>query len=196
MGNLPDGDADLRKLADVCGQSSSRIYMGNAARESTARLEASDYDVVHFAAHGVFDDVHPMYSHLALNRAVDDPLEDGMLEAREMMNMNLKASVVVLSACETARGRPGGGEGLIGMMWALFIAGSPTTVASQWKVDSASTMDLMIRFHQKLRAALSGSTPLQSKARALQSAALSVMRKPEHRHPFYWAGFVMVGNGF
>ena len=193
---LANADREARVLADVYGKTSSKVYTQSAAREHTAKTETADFDVVHFATHGVFDDKHPMYSHLVLASSGDDPLDDGLLEAREMMSMNLKAAVVVLSACETARGRVGGGEGLIGMMWALFIAGSPTTVASQWKVDSAGTSDLMIRFHQKLRIHLTDASSVQSKAMALQSAALSVMRKPEYRHPFYWAGFVMVGNGF
>jgi CHAT domain-containing protein len=70
------------------------------------------------------------------------------LEAWEVVNLNLKADLVVLSACETARGKATGGEGLIGMSWAFFVAGSPSLVASQWKVDSASTTELMVNFHR------------------------------------------------
>ena len=193
---LVNADREARELADVYGKSASRIYTQKAASEDTAKAESSGFDVVHFATHGVFNDTHPMYSHLVLTTSGKDPLDDGLLEAREMMNLKLKATVVVLSACETARGKVGGGEGLVGMMWALFIAGSPTTVASQWKVDSAGTTDLMIRFHQGLRAHFANPSALRNKAMALQDAALSIMKKPEYRHPFYWAGFVMVGNGF
>jgi CHAT domain-containing protein len=73
------------------------------------------------------------------------------------------------------------------MAWALFIAGSPATVASQWKVDSSSTSDFMLEFHRRLRG--------NNKAKALQGAALSVMRNPAYRHPFYWSGFVLLGEG-
>lgn len=52
------------------------------------------------------------------------------------MNLDLKADLAILSACETARERIGNGEGVIGLMWALFVAGVPTTVVSQWSVDS------------------------------------------------------------
>ena len=104
------------------------------------------------------------------------------------MNLNLNADMVVLSACETARGRIG--EGVIGMTWALFVAGSPTTVVSQWKVESASTTELMLEFHRALRAQNSKMT----KAQAMQAAALKLLKSADYQHPFYWAGFVIIGD--
>src|SRR5262249_45754922 len=112
----------------------------------------------------------------------------------ELMQMDLKAELVVLSACETARGRYGAGEGVIGLTWALFVAGVPSTVVSQWKVESASTRDLMINFHRQLRAAPAAKGNV-TKAEGLRQAALKVMKNPETSHPFYWAGFVLVGDG-
>ena len=105
------------------------------------------------------------------------------------MQLDLKADLAVLSACETARGRYGAGEGVIGLSWALFIAGVPSTVVSQWKVESASTRDLMLTFHQQLKAA-GGVT----KAEALRRAYLKLLKNPETSHPFYWAGFVLIGD--
>jgi CHAT domain-containing protein len=99
--------------------------------------------------------------------------------------------LAVLSACETARGRIGAGEGMIGLSWAMFIAGVPSIVVSQWKIESAGTRDLMVDFH---RALLSGKNK-PSKADALRQAALKLMRNPQTQHPFYWAGFILVGEG-
>ena len=126
-----------------------------------------------------------MYSHLLLSPG--DANNDGLLEARELMQLDLHADLAVLSACETARGRFGAGEGMIGLTWALFVGGVPSTVVSQWKVESASTRDLMLQFHRNLE---TGSR----KAEALRQAALHVMRSPGTQHPFYWAGFVLVGD--
>jgi CHAT domain-containing protein len=75
------------------------------------------------------------------------------------------------------------------MSWALLVAGSPATVASQWKVDSRSTTRLMLAFHRGLKGGA-------AKGEALRNAALSVMRTSEYRHPYYWAAFELVGNGF
>ena len=109
-----------------------------------------------------------------------------------MSQFDLKSDVVVLSACETARGRYGAGEGMIGLSWALFVAGVPSTVVSQWKVEAASTRNLMIAFHKPL--SLPGGSKV-SKAEALRQAELLVMRRASTNHPFYWAGFVLVGDG-
>jgi CHAT domain-containing protein len=104
------------------------------------------------------------------------------------MEMDLKAEMVVLSACETARGSVSSGEGMIGMTWALFVAGVPTTVASQWKVPSETTTKLMVAFHKNaLR---------MSKAEAWRQATLEMINDPRYRmKPFYWASFVVIGDG-
>ena len=145
--------------------------------------------MLHLAAHGVLDDVNPLYSRFLL--ATESNSEDGFLEAREIMKLDLHADLAVLSACQTARGQVASGEGLIGMSWALFIAGTSTTVVSQWKVDSASTARLMIDFHRNLQSEKGRS----GAAEALRKAALKLMADPKYRHPFFWSGFVVVGNG-
>jgi CHAT domain-containing protein len=134
-----------------------------------------------------------MYSHLVL--AQGDTNEDGLLEAWELMQLDLKADLAVLSACETARGRFGAGEGMIGLSWAMFIAGVPSIVVSQWKVESASARDLMINFHRQALTSPVAAKSKATKAEALRQAALTLMKNPETRHPFYWAGFVLVGDG-
>src|SRR4029450_4853994 len=121
------------------------------------------------------------YSYLTF--AEGGPNDDGLLEAWELMQLDLKAELAVLSACETARGRIGAGEGVIGFSWAMFIAGIPSTVVSQWKVDSASTRDLMVNFHRSL---ISQVGPKQTKTDALRQAELKLLRNPETSHPFYW----------
>ena len=110
--------------------------------------------------------------------------------------MDLHADMVVLAACETARGRVGAGEGMIGMAWAFFVAGSSATVASQWKVDSASTTELMLLFQRRTEGLKQGSEPRMSKAKALQLGTLKLLKSKQYQHPFYWAGFVLVGDGF
>jgi CHAT domain-containing protein len=77
------------------------------------------------------------------------------------------------------------------MSWALFGAGVPTTVASQWNVDSASTTSLMIDFHRRMT-----SRSKVTKAEALRQAELGLLRSDRYRHPVYWAGFVMIGDGW
>lgn len=184
---LPEAGEEVRALGRLYGPSRSRIYVGAEAREDRVKNEAGQASVLHFTTHGTLNNAAPMYSYLSL--AGDGPNEDGLLEAWELMQLDLKAELAVLSACETARGRIGAGEGMIGFSWAMFIAGVPSLVVSQWKVESAGTRDLMVNFHRSL------IVNPRSKTDALRQASLKLMRNPETSHPFYWAGFVLVGDG-
>lgn len=184
-----------RALEGLYKPARSAVYTGAAAREDRLKAEAGSARVLHLATHGVLDDAQPLASHVLLSKGDAAGGEDGMLEARELMQMELRADLVVLSACETARGRVGAGEGVLGLTWALFVAGSPTTVVSQWKVEESSTTELMVEFHRLYREKLKAARPGVSTAGALRSAALALSRKERYAHPFYWAGFVVVGDG-
>jgi CHAT domain-containing protein len=177
-------------LGQLYGAARSKVYVGAEAREGRVKAEAAAARVIHFATHGTLNDGAPMYSHLVL--AQGDADEDGLLEAWELMQMELRAELAVLSACDTARGRVGAGEGMIGLTWALFVAGVPTTVVSQWQVESASTRDLMVSFHRGISPPPRGARA--TKSEALRQAALKLLRRPETSHPFYWAGFVLIGD--
>jgi CHAT domain-containing protein/predicted negative regulator of RcsB-dependent stress response len=191
--SLPEAERQVKTLAALYGAEQSRIYLGADASEERVKAEAANFRILQFAAHAVLNDTNPLYSHVVLSRPTDSR-EDGLLEAWEMMNLDLHADIVVLSACDTARGRASAGEGVIGMSWALFIAGSPATVVSQWKVDSGSTTELMLEFHRQIKASMQRTKATVTKSGALRQAALKLMKTEEYKHPFYWAGFVIVGN--
>lgn len=186
--SLPETEKEVQTIkAEVYGPEASNTRVGLAAREDAIKAEMPRYRIIHFATHGVLDDRSPLYSYLLLARG-ENSSEDGLLEAWELMDMDLKAETVVLSACDTARGSVGTGEGMIGMTWALFVAGVPTTVASQWKVPSEATTKLMLAFHKNAKKV--------SKAEAWRQAALEMINDPRYRmKPFYWAGFVVMGDG-
>jgi len=183
---LPGARMEVQTLGKIYGER-SRIYVGADARESRFKTEAGNARVLHLATHAVLNNASPLYSYLLLAR---DPggTDDGLLEAHELLAMNLNAELVVLSACETARGHVGAGEGMIGLSWALLVSGVPTTVLSQWKVASDSTGALMTAFHQNRAKDMSD-------AEALRAAALSVRKNPAYQHPFYWAAFTLIGAG-
>lgn len=190
---LPEAEREVRILGQLYGN--SEVFVGQDAREDRVKAEAGKFEILHLATHGVLNDASPMYSHLVFSHAEGSPSEDGLLEAWEMMKLDLKATLVVLSACDSGRGRIAAGEGIIGMSWALFVAGCPTAVVSQWKVDSASTTKLMIEFHKQLSNAPGGPRRRMNVSRSLREAALKLMHTNEYRHPFYWAGFIVVGAG-
>lgn len=185
---LPAAEKQVETLLGIYGDK-SRILTGAAAREEIVKREAPAFDILHFATHGVLNDRAPLYSYLLLAQTEKSSFDDGLLEGWELSRMKLRARLAVLSACETARGQVRAGEGMIGLSWAFFLAGCPTTVVSQWKVDSDSNSDLMIEFHRQLHRG-------KSTASALREAAIALSRSPLYRHPFYWAPFVAVGDAF
>jgi CHAT domain-containing protein len=193
LGPLPHTEREVNTLGKLYGRDRSKVLIGDKATEEEVKAEVGKYLLLHFASHAVLDDRNPMYSRIILSHAGDNAREDGLLEAWELMKLDLTAEMAVLSACQTARGRVGAGEGMIGMSWALFVAGCPTVVVSQWKVDSARTTDLMLEFHRNLLRRKQEGEPAMTKAEALREAALKLLHS-QYNHPAYWAGFVLIGN--
>lgn len=187
--DLPEAERQVKALSALYGTSRSQIFTGAGATETEFKRAAASYKILHLATHGVLDDASPLYSYVLLSQRDEKSGEDGKLEAWELMRMNLSANLVVLSACETGRGRVSEGEGLIGLSWAFFVAGSPTTVASLWKVESAATTELMLGFYRLMQ------NSRVSKSEALRQSSLALLKNPKYAHPFYWAGFVVVGDG-
>ena len=165
------------------------VYTGTKAQEQIVKEKAAGYRYVHLASHAFFNDAAPLLSSVVLANPPPGSGDDGFLTAREIFDLDLSAAdLVVLSACNTARGEKRSGEGVIGLTWALFVAGAPTQVLSQWSVNDASTATLMERFYAKL------SHPQTGKGEALRAAALSLRRDRKHAHPYYWAPFILVGD--
>jgi CHAT domain-containing protein len=189
---LPDAAREVKTLQDVYGRQQSRVFVGMAASEEQFKAHAGAFRILHLATHGFLNDTSPMYSHLLLSPG-NDKKEDGLLQTWEIMNLNLHADLAVLSACETARGRVTTGEGVIGLAWAFFVAGVPTTIVSQWSVESGSTARLMIAFHRERKITEKSADPFGT-ARALQRAELKLLHSPKYSAPFYWAGFITLGD--
>ena len=113
------------------------------ATEEKVKALSPTHDVLHFATHAELSKDDPLSSAVLLAKGGG---EDGRLEVREIFGMDLTASLVVLSACETGLGALSGGDELVGLTRAFIYAGSPSVVASLWKVDDASTAQLMAAF--------------------------------------------------
>jgi CHAT domain-containing protein/tetratricopeptide (TPR) repeat protein len=187
---LPEAETEVAEVAATVPSKLKRVLVGRDADEKSFKTLAPAYSTIHLATHGVLDNRDPLYSHLLLTKTDGDVENDGSLEAREIMNMRLNADLAVLSACETGNGRISPGEGVIGISWAFFVAGTRSMVVSEWRVNSTSTSQLMKNFYQ----ALARQPNRSNKAQALKEASVSLRKDVRYRHPFYWAGFVLVGN--
>ena len=113
--------------------------------------------------------------------------DGGVLTAREITGLRTGARLVVMSACETARGALSRGEGLQGMVRAWLFAGAESVIASLWEVDDDSTARLMEMFYRRL---LAGASIRE----ALAAAKRLLMDDPRWGHPSYWAAFVQFAD--
>ncbi len=181
---LPGTSVELTQLAALFGPQTTGLVDSAASEQSLEQLRASgelsNFRYLHFATHGEANNVRAMESVLILaqDKLPRDPLPraaepymNGQLSANEVLEFwNLNADLVTLSACETALGRPGGGDGLLGFAQAFLTAGSRSVCLSLWKVDDTATSLLMTRFYQNLLGKRTGLDQPMPKALALAEA--------------------------
>jgi len=161
-----------------------------ASRTTALRPELGEYRIVHFATHGMLNNIHPELSGIVLSLVdKEGHQQDGFLRLQDIYNLKLAAELVALSACQTALGKEIKGEGLIGLTRGFMYAGAPRVVASLWKVDDRATSELMKRFYQGML----GPEALRP-AGALRQAQLSILKEKQWREPYYWAAFVLQGE--
>ena len=160
----------------------------------TLTRRARPGSILHIAAHARVSDDSPWQSGFLLDAASSGaennvaPRGETVLRAWEIARAHLRCELAVLAGCETAAGRATTGEGVLGLTSAFLSAGVPVVVSSRWAVDDRVTADLMSHFYDGLA---SGRTV----AAALRGAQLAVRANHRTSHPFYWAGFAVVGDG-
>lgn len=158
-----------------------------ALRAEATRARLEDFcqarpSYIHLATHGQFSTNDPLESYLVL--------ADGKLPVSEIVGLHLgEASLVTLSACQTGLGEASSqpGEDVTTLAEAFWYAGGRSLLVSLWSVSDEATRPLVVEFYKALRAG-------RSKAEALQTAQVSLLRGGEFRSPFYWAPFVLVGD--
>ncbi|MFC1853804.1 CHAT domain-containing protein [candidate division CSSED10-310 bacterium] len=198
---LPSTRTEVENLSNLYHQRVKK-FLGKRAREEEAKKLSGNIAVVHFACHGILDDLFPLNSGLALtiNTRLAEGDDNGILQAWEIFEtLRINADLVTLSACQTALGTEMGGEGLIGLTRAFQYAGARAVLSTLWSVADETTAAFMNRFYSYLKKG-------RSKADALRMAQLDFIRSPgavqkelktkktDVRQPFYWAGFVLNGD--
>jgi len=149
--------------------------------------ELARYRFLHFAAHGFLSTNVPALSALVLSQAGNPPGFDGYVTAAEWPRYRLDSELIVLSACQSALGTQIQGEGVMGLPYALFVAGNRKTLLSLWPVADESTARFMTRFYTRLRAGA-------GVAEALAAVKREFRRSPRDADPLHWAGFVLYGD--
>jgi CHAT domain-containing protein len=175
---LPGAEAEARKVAD---QLDAFVLIGSEATKAVVLHQMSNARIIHLATHALLDNKRGLGSAIALAPTENDP---GWLVAEEILQLQLQAELVVLSACNTGRGRLTG-DGVIGLSRSFFAAGVSTLIVSLWSVPDAPTATLMTEFYQQLQQNL-------DKAQALRQAMLTMIK--QNFEPKSWAAFVLIGG--
>jgi CHAT domain-containing protein/Tfp pilus assembly protein PilF len=144
------------------------------------RRRAGEHRILHFATHALIHGEHPELSGVVL--------ADGFLQSYEIAGLDLRADLVVLSACSTAVGEEVWGEGVLGLPRSFLAAGAGGVVVTLWNVDDEATAELMQHFYAAM--IRDGLSP----AAALRRAQLEIHRQPRWRAPYFWAPFSLVGG--
>ena len=175
---------EVGEINDLLG---GRSLTDDSATESNFKKLAGEYGIVHVATHAVMDDDDA--DHSRLHFSTTDSLDDGRLHAFELFNMDIPASLVTLSACNTGDGRLHKGEGVMSLSRAFAYAGCPSIVTSLWQAQDQSTATLMKNFYEFLAEG-------RNKAEALRLAKLKYLENADKVQslPFFWAGFILVGD--
>jgi CHAT domain-containing protein len=168
----------------------SHVYLREDATEGNAKSPLlKKFAYIHFSCHGKFGD---SYQVLVLSQIPaapgKEPNEDGYLTLEEIMNCDYNAKLVVLSACETGKGKLEQGEGVTGLTRAVMYAGTPAVLVSLWSVDETGTKELLIRFYRDML------EKGMEKEEALRQAKLEMIKSVEYSSPYYWSAFVMYGE--
>ncbi len=163
-----------------------KSWTGSRVTEDLLKNNSSTAGILHLAMHGEVEDEHPLLSKLYFNVSEED---DGMLHTYEIYNMMIPAQLVLLSACNTAKGKLIRGEGILSLERAFQYAGSRSLLSTLWTVDDEASSQLTQLFLENIK---EGKT----KDIALQHAKLEYLKiaKPEALHPFYWSSFKLTGN--
>ena len=170
---------------------SARVMVDGEADEPGFRTLAGEYGILHLGTHAEMNEHAPMYSRLVLskNGSSNAADADGYLHAYEIYEMQLRAQLAVLTACETGAGSNVEGEGVRSLGYSFAYAGCPSLVTSLWEIDEKSSSEIITRFYEHLADGLPKHLALrQAKLDHLESAP------DELALPYYWAGMVLMGD--
>ncbi len=194
MPPLPNTATELKSVAASLGLAESKLVLGaDFSEKAVKEVDLADYRVIYFATHALlpFDfRCWPEPMLVTSSSPGSDTKDDGLLVSSEILELNLDADLVVLSACNT--GGPGGetsGESLSGLARAFFYAGARSLMVTHWQIPDAPTVALMTKVFDGLS---DGSLTV---AEAMRRGQIAMIEERRFSHPLNWAAFSVIGDG-
>jgi len=183
LSDLPEARAAVANAANAWG---GEVFQGPTVDKQLFQREAEKFGILHLAMHGLLNFKDQTKTGLAFPAAGDSI---DLLNTLEISQMELPTQLAVLSACNTASGVVFRGEGVMSLSRAFALAGCPALTANLWEVPSQETNTITANFLQHLKSG-------ESKDEALRAAKMEYLNhaESERKHPFFWAGQVLIGN--
>ncbi|MGV8056836.1 MAG: CHAT domain-containing protein [Smithellaceae bacterium] len=178
--DLPAAEKEVDMIKDIFPNTT--VFKRDKATAALVKRISPQYDIVHFAAHGQYNAAEPLSSCLYLAAGEGN---NGKLEVREIFDMNINADMIVTSACQTALGKIGRGDEVLGLTRAFMYAGANSVFGSLWSISDEATSVLMKEFYTNIK--------IMEKTEALRQAQIKMIQSKEYSHPFYWASFNITG---
>lgn len=184
---LPSASDEARSVSEILGERTSTVLLDEAATEDSVKRQAlADYQVVHFAVHGLPSSKFPARAALLLHPGASD---DGVLQAREILLLRLNATLVTLSACDTGSGSRHGQDGPASLVRPFLASGARSVVANLWAADDTFSLALMREFYRRLAAGTDVAESLRdAKVHMVKSFGPQAL-------PRLWSGVVVYGDG-
>ena len=180
---------EIKSIANLFEKNSMKIqlYLRDQATETNAKsLLLKDFDYIHLACHGL---INEDFQSLVLSQLpTDKSPDDGYFTLNEIMNCEYNAKLIVLSACDTGKGKMERGEGITGLTRAFMYAGSPAVVVTLWNVHDEASKDLMVLFYKNI------IEKKMDKTEALRQAKLELLKNPTYSSPLFWSSFILYGE--
>jgi CHAT domain-containing protein len=190
LANLPYSRVEVERISSLVDDDDQEVFLGSEASESNLRaaLDEDTARILHLATHGLIDPAEPASSSIVLCPDTETG-DDGYLHTLEILSLPVDAELVVLSACESARGTLARGEGVVGLSRAFIASGARGVLASLWAVSDESTSELMSVFYERIY------KKKKPTAEALAEARRSLIKNDSYGHPFHWSCFTLTGAG-
>jgi CHAT domain-containing protein len=186
--DLPEAETEAREIAK--NYKTSTILIGKEATKSVFQKVYQNFEIIHFAGHYISQPDSPLSSKLIMSKGSEDEKNSFITNAELISTKLPQTKLIVLSACQTGVETYSDGEGLIGLSRTFLSLGVPIIVASQWKIDSDASAELMRNFHYFRR------QEKISTSQALRQAQLELLKAQngKFQSPYFWAGFAVFGG--
>ncbi|MDO9512756.1 MAG: CHAT domain-containing protein [Bacteroidales bacterium] len=186
--NLPPLYGSEKEAEIVTGIIKGQVFVKQEASEANFRKNCGNYRIIHLATHTIIDEQNPSFSKL-LFAPKPDSVEDNQLNAYEISNLKLNASLIVLNSCNTGLGKILSGEGVFSLARGFLSAGIPSMVITLWEAEDETSSELMELFYKKIKKGI----PVDE---ALWMAKKEYLKKADRlrSHPYFWSSYVSIGK--